>query len=133
MSAQTVLIDFVLRENFDPSSCEQIVKDMLGRQLAKGEIESNILKVEVRHSRQPVDTVMYSSKGDLMIMIRIDKMGKLLIINIDRTVECSIKSVDHQEISEYQKIQILDTSKVNFRWRRWGSSLPGTRTLDPRL
>ena len=83
MSAQTVLIDFVLRENFDPSSCEQIVKDMLEKQLAKGEIDSNILKLEMRHSGQQVDTVMYSSQGDLMIMIRIDKMEKLITINID--------------------------------------------------
>ena len=87
MSAQTVLMDFVLQENFETSSSEHIVKDMLGRQLTKGEIESNILKVEMRHSGQPVDTVMYISKGDLMIMIRIDKMGKLLTINIDRTVK----------------------------------------------
>ena len=83
MSAQTILMDFVLQENFDPSSCEQIVKDMLEGQLAKGEKGSNILKLEMRHSGHLVDTVMYSSQEDMMIMIRIDKMERICTINID--------------------------------------------------
>ena len=192
MAAQTVLMDFILHENFDFNSCEQKVKDMLEEQLAKGGTDSNVLKVEMRHAGKEVDTVMYSGQGDLMIMIRIDKREKLLTINIDgpclaptgsqfkdkkiknsfslfhhpndlvqfegllsselgvdsssqlpvvarglelspywtttgmdsvkhsesvrvtlvtddRIVECPIKSVVHQEMSEYQKIQILDT------------------------
>ena len=82
MSAQTVLMDFVLQDSIDTSSCEQIVKEMLESQLA-GEKDVNILKLEMRHSGQQVDTVMYSSQGDLMIMIRIDKREKLLTINMD--------------------------------------------------
>ena len=80
MSAQTVLMDFVLQDSID--TCEQIVKEMLESQLA-GEKDVNILKLEMRHSGQQVDTVMYSSQGDLMIMIRIDKREKLLTINMD--------------------------------------------------
>ena len=81
MAAQTVLMDFILHENFDSNSCEQKVKDMLEEQLAKGGTDSNVLKVEMRHAGKEVDTVMYSGQGDLMIMIRIDK--KLLTLIID--------------------------------------------------
>ena len=192
MAAQTVLMDFILQENFDSNSCEQMVKGMLEKELATDGIDSNILKVEMRHAGEQVDTVMYSGQGDLMVMIRINKKEKLLTINIDgpylaptgsqfkdqkhkqtaqlfhqptdlvkfagllssklgvdsssllpvvvrgmelspywtttgregvkqcetdrvtivtddRIVECPIKSVVHEEISEYQKIQILDT------------------------
>ena len=83
MAAQTVLMDFILHENFDSNSCEQKVKDMLEEQLAKGGTDSNVLKVEMRHAGKEVDTVMYSGQGDLMIMIRIDKREKLLTLNID--------------------------------------------------
>ena len=48
MAAQTVLMDFILHENFDFNCCEQKVKDMLEEQLAKGGTVSNILKVEMR-------------------------------------------------------------------------------------
>ena len=35
--------------------------------------------------------------------------AKVTLVSDDRIVECPIKSVVHQEMSEYQKIQILDT------------------------
>ena len=168
------------------------MKDLLEKQLAANGVDSKILKFEMRHSGKQVDTIMYSGQGDMMFTIRIDKMERLLTLNIDgpylalsgsqfkdknfkknaplfskqndllkfegllskelgvdrsnllpvlvrgmelspywtttgrervkhcesatdtlitdeRIVECSIKSVVHEEQSEYQKIQILDT------------------------
>ena len=83
MSAQTLLMDFTLQENFDPHACEEIVKDLLEKHLAANGVDSNILKVEMRHSGKQVDTVIYSGQGDMMITIRIDKMERLLTLNID--------------------------------------------------
>ena len=84
MAAQTVLMDFTLQENFDPEVCEQVVKDMLEKKFCgEGGKDSNTLKVEMRHAGKQVDTVIYSDQGDMMITIRIDKIEKLITVNID--------------------------------------------------
>lgn len=175
MATQTILMDFTLPQNCEPDTCEQVVKELLEDKLTAVGGEKIILKLEMKHTGDKVDTVIYSDNQDMLITIRINKTKNLLTINVDglflapsgsefkdnglgnkaqlfeqqndllkfettlsrelgversstlpvivrgielspywtttddRIVECSIKGVVHEEVSKYQKIQILDT------------------------
>ena len=192
MATQTILMDFTLPQNCEPDTCEQVVKELLEDKLTAVGGEKIILKLEMKHTGDKVDTVIYSDNQDMLITIRINKTTNLLTINVDglflapsgsefkdnelgnkaqlfeqqndllkfettlsrelgversstlpvivrgielspywtttgeeliilcesaadsiivddRIVECSIKGVVHEEVSKYQKIQILDT------------------------
>ena len=83
MAAQTLLLDFVLHQDFDFDSCVQKVKDKIEKQLANTGTDSNVLTEEMRRVGEHTDTIIYTGQGDLMVMIRIDRAEKLVTLNID--------------------------------------------------
>ena len=77
MTAQTLLLDFALPEGFEQSKVEEIVLTMLN------ELIDQDLDEKMRLAGERVDTVVYSSPNDLVMMLRVDKERRLLTINID--------------------------------------------------
>ena len=83
MATQTILMDFTLPQNCEPDTCEQVVKELLEDKLTAVGGEKIILKLEMKHTGDKVDTVIYSDNQDMLITIRINKTTNLLTINVD--------------------------------------------------